>query len=142
MQIDFSLRREVGHVEITSVANDDPGGLGCPEAARGFPACTATVHYSGHGYRALFGWIQLVRSTDNDSRGAAFEVDPTRVYADLQTPFCWFGFNPTLFDSPWREPAVPMTWLAHCFLCVIPTEPMTRQVRALLGFQLGVPCAC
>lgn len=30
----------------------------------------------------LFGWVQLVRSTDNESGGGEFEVDPFALFGD------------------------------------------------------------
>jgi len=37
--------------------------------AKGFPRCKATLEFRGDGYKAFFGWIQLVRSTDNTTEG-------------------------------------------------------------------------
>lgn len=143
MGIDFSVRGFSGRVRVTCSRNDDPMGLGCgitaPERAHqyeGFPACTAIVDYEGKGYAGLFGWTQLVKSTDNRSRGEKFEMDPFSLYADIPTPFAWFGFTPTLFDAPARREKSPLQWLAHSFLCFT-SEPGVKEVRAVLGFDWG-----
>ena len=45
--------------------------------------------YSGHGYAAVFGWTQMVHSTDGDS--GEFETDPIAIYQQIPTPYAWFG---------------------------------------------------
>lgn len=143
MEIEFSVGALPGRVSVTCLPNDDPTALGCalttPEVAHhyeGFPVCTATVDYEGKGYAALFGWTQLVKSTDNRSQGETFEMDPFSLYADIPTPFCWFGFNPTLFDAPARRERTPLQWLAHSFLCFT-SAPGVKGVRTVLGFGWG-----
>ena len=100
--------------------------------------CNATVDYPALGYDAVLGWVQLVRSDDNESHGAAFEVDPLDFLGDVPHPFCWIGQNPHLFDAPSRSPRRDLDWLAHSFLCV----PDARsdpglEFHALLGFSWG-----
>jgi hypothetical protein len=65
MEIDFWHDGDQGRVTVTCVPNSDPAAVGKSEEARGFPVCSATIAYPGRGYRALFGWVQLVCSTDN-----------------------------------------------------------------------------
>src|SRR5204863_43198 len=72
--------------------------------------------YAGSGYAAMLGWIQLVRSTDNGSRGREFELDPLEPLGVTPHPFCWFGLTPTLFDAPSRRTTDDLDWLAHSFL--------------------------
>jgi hypothetical protein len=92
----------------------------------------------GKGYRALFGWVQLVRSTDNAVEGTAFQMDPLRFFEDSPAPYCWYGLVPTLFDAPSRNPRKPLVWLAHSFLAVTPWDTgADRQVVPLLGFSWG-----
>lgn len=57
------------------------------------------------GYRALFDWVQLVRSTDNSSAG--FDMDPIYSFEDGPSPNAFFGINPTLFDAPSRAKHTP-----------------------------------
>jgi hypothetical protein len=70
-----------GEVEVDIAANDDPSSLGCYEAHRDFPVCTATIRYTGKGYQAMFGWVQLVQSTDAKTSG--FEMDPYFLFPDI-----------------------------------------------------------
>jgi hypothetical protein len=119
------------------VANEDPEALGCHPTRRGFPACTAEVGYDAGGYAAMFGWIQLVRSS-HAVGGGEFEMDPYEPLGSLPHPFCWFGLTPTLFDAPSRPTRSDMDWLAHTFLCFIGDH---NEARALLGFSWGFAIA-
>lgn len=137
MEVGFVYAGHAGRVHVVCVPNDDPAALGTPEQARGFPTCTATVACTGRGYQALFGWVQFVRSTDNASRGAAFEPDPFTLFADAPSPYCWYGTTPTLFDAPSRAERRSLHWLAHSFLATTPLEPGPKRVLPLLGFGWG-----
>ncbi|MDA4132545.1 MAG: hypothetical protein OK454_05385 [Thaumarchaeota archaeon] len=105
--------------------------------------CTATMEFGGEGYDAFFGWVQLVRSTDNASQGREFELDPFFLFRDTPSPYCFFGFKRTLFDAPSRQTKKPMKWLAHSFLAFTPPEPelladlKNRRIVFLLGFSWG-----
>ena len=89
----------------------------------------------------MFGWVQLVRSTDNESAGERFEVDPFALFGDARSPYCWYGTEPTLFDAPSRLARAPMEWLAYSFLPTTPIDEVLngnpRRVVPLLGFQWG-----
>ena len=66
----FAWRGEAGTVRAECVPNTDPDFYGCWWwVAEGFPVCTATVDYPALGYRSMLGWVQVVRSTDNESGG-------------------------------------------------------------------------
>jgi hypothetical protein len=95
VELEFQYDGERGSVVITCVPNDDPVSVGASGAGRDFPGCTATIEYPRRGYRALFGWVQLVRSTDNASGGRTFEMDPFSLFEDTPSPYCWFGIIPT-----------------------------------------------
>ena len=130
-----------GDVHVECLPNDDPAGYGCfaPEAL-GFPVCAASVQYRRRGYRAMFGWVQLVRSTDNESRGERFEIDPFALFGDSGSPYCWYGTEPVLWDAPSRPSREPLEWLAHSFLATTPMGELLekpRQVVPLLGFSWG-----
>jgi len=45
---------------------------------RDFPVCRAAVTYPTDGYAAVFGWTQMVCSTDSTASG--FEMDPIPIY--------------------------------------------------------------
>jgi hypothetical protein len=134
-QFAFTHRGLTGHVEADVVANDDPAKFGCNDDNLGFPVCTAEVRYSGGGYQAMFGWVQLVRSTDATTPD--FEMDPTFLFPDVDVPYCYHGYKPTLFDSPGRTHRDDMEWVAHSFLAASPIEPGARQVTPLQGFSWG-----
>jgi hypothetical protein len=77
-------------------------------------------------------------------------MDPFDVF-DLDrhapSPYCWYGFNPTLFDAPSRDKRVDLDWVARSFLAASPlsgkrsiTSPLRedrRIVTPLLGFSWG-----
>jgi hypothetical protein len=132
------LRGRDGSVEITVDVTTDPAAWGASPGAAGLPHCQATVDYPGKGYDALLGWVQLVRSTDNGSGGAHFEMDPLMFVGAVPHPFAFFGITPTLFDAPGRRSRADLDWLAHSFLCVIADiGPDVRVLRAITGFSWG-----
>ena len=142
MQIPFTLRGIPGSIERSIGENLDPrlvgyelltGGLPV-DAARGFPICRASVRYAADGYAAVFGWTQMVRSTDASDR---FEMDPIAIYESVATPYAWFGVKPEAFDAPSRESRYEMDWEGHCFLCVSPDAVLTQHVQAVAGFSWG-----
>jgi hypothetical protein len=123
-------------VDIDFGATDDPDVLGAHPGALGLPRCEATVSYPGRGYQSQFGWIQLVRSTDNRSGGSRFDMDPLEILGDVAHPFGYFGIRPTLFDAPSRDARTAMDWTAHSYLTVVGGQAR-RDVRALCGFSWG-----
>jgi hypothetical protein len=131
-----------GTVQVECIPNDDPGryGTGLSDAF-GFPVCTASVSYPRVGYGAMFGWVQLVRSSDNTSGGAEFEIDPFALFGDLRNPYCWYGIEPTLFDSPARFERTPMEWRCRSFLATTPIaevmELKPRRIVPLVRFGWG-----
>ena len=138
----FSWRGEAGRVHVECVPNTDPGFYGCWwPVAEGFPVCTATVDYPALGYRSMLGWVQLVRSTDNESGGLQFELDPFGLFGDAPSPYCWYGQRPTLFDAPSRPVRDPLVWVAHSFLATTPLDEVAemnpRRVVPLVGFSWG-----
>ena len=138
MDIKFVLRGIEGHVSITYSRNDRPELVGSRPGSAGFPMCHATVDYPAQGYDAVLGWVQLVRSDDNESQGRAFEIDPLEFLGDVPHPFCWIGLSPRLFDAPSRSPRDDLDWVAHSFLCVPDGgSDAGLEVHAMLGFAWG-----
>jgi hypothetical protein len=138
MNLDFVLRGIEGRVSIAFARNDDPGLVGSAAESLGFPMCDATVDYPARGYAALLGWVQLVRSDDNISHGAEFEIDPLAFLGDVPHPFCWIGIDPHLFDAPSRSAKHDLDWTARSFLCVPDgSDDEGLEVHALLGFSWG-----
>ena len=68
-------------------------------ASEGLSCLYRTVDYPPR-YRSMLGWVQLVRSTDNESGGVRFELDPFGLFGDAPSPYCWYGQRPILFDAP------------------------------------------
>ncbi len=126
-----------GTVTVTLEQPDDPVSLGKSPEALGFPACTAVVEHPGRGYRAMFGWVQLVRSTDDSTGGAGFGLDPFCLFEDAPSPYAFFGHKPTLFDAPSRDTRDPLAWLAHSFLAWTPMDEDVRRVLPLAAFSWG-----
>ena len=89
----------------------------------------------------MLGWVQLVRSTDNESGGLRFELDPFGLFGDAPSPYCWYGQRPTLFDAPSRPDRIPPEWVAHSFLAATPLDEVAqlqaRRVVPLVGFSWG-----
>ena len=146
LRVGFSLRGLDGAIDVSVTSNTDPASLGyallfgggAAESARGFPVCRASVSYPADGYAAMFGWTQMVRSTD---AGGDFEMDPIAIYRDVGTPWAWYGLLPELFDAPSREARHDMDWEAHSFLCVSPDAVITPRVQAIAGFSWGFTIA-
>jgi len=147
MRVDFSLRGIGGHIDVSISPNSDPIALGYSllsyglpvDFARGFPVCRATVTYPADGYAAIFGWTQMVRSTD--AATSDFEMDPIAIYKEVDTPFAWYGTRPELFDAPCRDSREDMTWECHSYLCISPDAVVSRRVQAIAGFSWGFTIA-
>jgi hypothetical protein len=147
LRIDFLLRGISGHIDASVSPNTDPASLGYlilsyglpVDFARGFPVCRATVTYPADGYAAIFGWTQMVRSTD--AATSDFEMDPIAIYNELDTPFAWYGTRPELFDAPSRDSRADMTWECHSYLCISPDAVLSRRVQAVAGFSWGFTMA-
>jgi hypothetical protein len=125
-----------GHVDVHVDRTTDPGRLGAFPGAQDLAWCEAVVDSPLRGYRAMVGWVQLVRSTDNTSGGAAFQLDPLEVLGVVDHPFMAYGVKPTLFDAPSRRSRAPLDWLAHSYLTSIDDGP-GRSIRPLVGFSWG-----
>ena len=137
MRLDFRLLGASGWVDVQVEPNVNPEALACPSFAKDFPVCTATVTYAGQGYKSALGWVQLVRSSDNESEGTEFEMDPFEPLGPSPHPFCFFGFAPSLFDAPARRSRENSDWSAESFLCFVPMDAARRETRAIVGFSWG-----
>jgi hypothetical protein len=147
LRVDFSLRGIGGHIDVSISPNTDPTALGYlllshglpVDFAGGFPVCRASVTYPADGYAAIFGWTQMVRSTD--AATSDFEMDPIAIYTEVDTPFAWYGTRPELFDAPSRASRQDMTWECHSYLCISPDAVLSRRVQAVAGFSWGFTIA-
>jgi hypothetical protein len=134
VQIPFSFGNDHGRVLVEVVANEDPVTVGKTGRERGMPMCTASVDFSARGYRALLGWVQLVREPDP---AAPFSIDPFDLFEDSTAPFAWYGIQPVLFDAPSRRHESAVQWEAHSFLTIGPWDADRRLVVPLAGFAWG-----
>lgn len=144
MRIPFHHEGLVGNITISTEKTEHPTRLGAHAGALGLANCRATVEFDGRGYLQLFGWVQLVRSTDNSFHGRQFEMDPFdpfQLYDRAPTPYCWYGILPTLFDAPSRDDRLRLDWLAHSFLAASPRRGDRRILTPLLGFSWGFQIA-
>lgn len=140
MEITFVHAGYKGRVLVSVEQTLTASILGAPDSAIDLANCTATVEFEGRGYLQLFGWVQLVRSTDNAFQGRSFEIDPFdpfELYERAPLPYCWYGVLPKLFDAPSRNERVHLDWVAHSFLATLPLRGDTRNVKPLLGFSWG-----
>jgi len=142
LDIEFSWNGLPGTMHVECVPNGDPNFWGVWHGvAEGFPVCTATIDYPSCGYRSMLGWVQLVCSTDNESGGADFEMDPFSLFGDAPSPYCWYGQRPILFDAPSRPLRQPLDWTAHSFLAATPLDEVAdlkpRRVVPIIGFSWG-----
>lgn len=137
MEIPFAMRGVEGRVVVSYEPNRQPELVGCQPEKRGFPVCAATIERPLRGYDSLMGWVQLVRSTDNESRGELYEMDPLAFLGPLAHPFAWLGLNPILFDVPSRSSREDLEWAARSFLCVPDDIGNGLEAHALLGFEWG-----
>lgn len=137
MRLEFESSDRTGGVVVDVRPNEYPLAGGCPEFARGFPICRATVEPDARGYNDILGWIQVVGSTNH---GEGFRIDPFEpIDTEPNHPFCFYGFAPTLLDLPHREQLEDIDWVAHSFICDLGDEPLSppREIRCLLGFSWG-----
>jgi hypothetical protein len=137
LKLDFERARVAGAVTVELSRNENPAHHGCPEFARGFPVCRATIAPPGRGYTDFLGWVQLVESTDLFGE---FRIDPFEPLDTEPThPFCFYGFAPTLFDAPHREHREDTGWVAQSFLCGLGAEPLRPpgEIDHILGFSWG-----
>jgi hypothetical protein len=139
LELSYRWNDADGFVRVEMGVNNDPRRFGGEDFARGFPFCRATVLPPANGYREMVGWVQMV---DMDDRREGFQVDLFEPLGEVPHPFAFFGFSPTLFDSP-HSTYRNWDFVAHTFLCglggrlIEQTERGRREVRAVLGFKWG-----
>jgi hypothetical protein len=145
LRLDFVLHGQAGTVDVTHRLNDGAAGVGfdllgldfTDDHVRGFPVVEATVEHPAQGYRALMGWIQVVRYT-SPGDGDMFIVDaaPQFLALGLDFPFMSWGMRPSLFDAP-ATVEVSVDWWADAFLVASPDALMTPVIEPLCAFRWG-----
>jgi hypothetical protein len=136
LELHFDRAGVEGRVAVEQGVNEDPTALGCPDFARGFPYCRATVEPPARGYADALGWVQLVDASDLFGE---FRIDPFEPLGEVTHPFGFFGFSPTMFDAPHRDDRDDMDFVAHSFLCGLGDRPLEDppEIDAVLGFSWG-----
>jgi hypothetical protein len=140
LSIPFETRAHRGLISVRVIPNDDPWASGHQlvvpdlnaEAFRGFPICSASLRYHGHGLNAVMGWIQII-SREYDG-AVAVDLAPNLDHTD---PFYTYGYLPTFFDAPANPDHPDGTWQADTFLVVVPDVIRSRTVTPLAGFSWG-----
>lgn len=144
--VDFTLHGRPGTVSVTHRLNTGLADAGfdvlglefTDDEVRGFPVVEATTRYEGAGYRAIMGWIQVVRYT-SPGDGDMFIVDTApqiRGIPGMDYPFLSWGVRPTLFDAP-ATTEVSVDWWADAFLVASPDALITPVIAPLAAFRWG-----
>lgn len=149
-ELDFDFRISdirKGTVTVAVKSNNDPEHYGCdlllPDHPgsdfKDFPTCEAKVRSTGgKGYASMYGWIQVFRCTNDAlTKNDPWEMDPVPIHSDVNSPFCWFGPEPSLFDCPMRDRAKQCDWACHSFLAYIDDCLISKDVRPILGLSWG-----
>ena len=144
LEISFELsKRRSGTVNVSVEPDADPEQNGhliiWPDEDTskflGFPECHATVRTTGlKGYGSMYGWIQMVKSAASDDK---WEMDPIPITKDLNTPFVWFGAEPSLYDGPSWWLSRDLDWICHSFLAYVGDGVISKDVTPILGFEWG-----
>jgi hypothetical protein len=116
----FTCRGDAGTVDVHYGVTTDPAALGFDLAATGFdnarftgfPAIRAEVSLGGEGYRAVVGWLQVIRRSVAASGELVVEVDLPPVLAAADWPLAGFGYLPTFFDAPANPDHPDGEWVA------------------------------
>lgn len=147
LTIPFRIRGYDGQVAVLYWENQDPTAIGFDRLnlpfdisiTRGFPVFQASVSYSGSGYNATLGWIQVVTvDAIAPEAGHHASVDVAPIFRGTDSPFAAFGQTPTTFDAPGPNP--PRTdehWVAETFLVACPDVARTRVIQPILGIRWG-----
>lgn len=148
LSLDFSLpNSRSGSVNVSLKPDSDPAENGLKllfsaqdmDTFKGFPVCEATVEAFGtRGYGSMYGWIQMVRSGEPSTISSVpWEMDPIPFLAGLNTPFCWFGPEPKLYDAPVRTGVQRLDWTCHSYFTYIDDALLSKVVKPVLGFGWG-----
>lgn len=158
LEIAFQVpRREKCTATINVKPSDDPMRDGQhlldlpypPESRKGFPAIDIKVNSPvSRGYAAMYGWIQIVAEGNRDEKSGAlpanlssapWEMDPIPITQDLNTPFTWFGVEPSLFDGPSRNNDVKqLDWVSRSFLCYLEDSVGNGTTKSLRPLPIFV----
>lgn len=135
-----------------------------PAEFLGFPMIKATVKSDHVGFGSMFGWVQFVECTSNGNNSSdttttdgtadgaptgdgrdiqnsgsneGWQLDTVPLFEDMDSPFIYFGSDPTLFDAPVRVGVDDLKWRAQSYLTNIADSVITKEVAPILGFTWG-----
>ena len=141
----FFLRGFDGVVTVSHEINEDPCRWGYhllglpydPAIAEGFPVLRATVSFTGEGYAAAMGWIQVIRYAGSEAgEDEVIEVDHPPQLSDTAMPYYSWGACPSFFDAP-STTRRNVIWMADAFLVASPDALMTKTIQPVCGFRWG-----
>jgi hypothetical protein len=153
MVIPFKHYKHDGRVVIYYGKNEDPVKAGFDiipnlnfdiNLCHGFPVMHARIDYSGHGYRQLFGWIQIItdeyyQSGEKGKFKKSVFVDVVPSMQSFGIPFASFGYLPELFDAPCYNIGnyAKLRWVADTFLTTLPGRSIEEKISCIKGFRWG-----
>jgi hypothetical protein len=153
--IPFKLNGFEGQIMVSYGKNNDPKLSGYDYLVElglekefdlsqciGFPIMQAKLSYASGGYRALFGWIQVVTIvTNGQNQKTELIHDKYPSFQDIDFPFCSFGFLPSIYDAPatWNpNKRKNSTWTADTFLTTFPIlSRENEKIQWICGFKWG-----
>jgi hypothetical protein len=141
----FATQGGIGEIQVYYSVVADPIAVGLnivvadfdQQRFRVFPVIRASVGFSHEGYRAIFGWLQIITRSTTATGDVDTAVDVPPVLADTGCPLADYGYLPTMFDAPANPHHPDGEWRADTFLAAIPDIGHSRQLAALNGFRWG-----
>lgn len=145
----FACRNGTGTVDVHYGITADPVAVGLDMVAqafdeprfRGFPVIRAEINFDQAGYKAVFGWLQVITIQAAATGETTSEVDLPPMLAETDSPLAAFGYLPTMFDAPANPDHPEGQWSAETFLVIAPDIARTRRLIALTGFRWGYQLA-
>lgn len=142
MEIPFSVPgRDTCSVYVTVEPDTDPklhgqdliGIWDDPNNVKGFPVIRATVSSPrSRTYASIYGWVQITYTP-----GESWVMDLYPPFQDVNSPFIFWGSEPTLVDAPGRQHLKNYDWTARSFLCYSPDACTTKDVVPIVAFEWG-----
>jgi hypothetical protein len=96
LSIDFVYKHKRGRVDVYFSVNKGVKSSGfvvigheiTDQMIRDYPVMRVEVGYSGRGYEALMGWVQLVTHRYPGGKETDEEIDIPAELRDYQIPYC------------------------------------------------------
>lgn len=143
LEIPFIVsRRKPCAVSVTVEPDHDPERHGQhlvgihddPAVTKGYPIIQASVSSpESRTYAAIYGWVQITHTPGED-----WVMDLYPPFQDVNSPYTFWGAEPTLVDAPSRPATLEnYDWTARSFLTYSPDAAMTKRVVPILAFEWG-----